>query len=236
LDHPKFRALCRRLGVEGERYKARGLLGMLWEFTASYAPDGNIGKFDFKYVCEWIGWPQDRSEELLLILTQERLIDQDGPRRLVHDWPDHCEDGTHRYLARRGETFANGKLPKLNKLTAEERLEASRVQTRRSTEVDGPKPDRVAVVNIPPDRILRRYKITRSSYEAMLVRQGGRCAICARVEVLVIDHDHLTGEVRGLLCQGCNTHLGRFEASSEHSPGLERFDMYLRNRKKGGVS
>jgi hypothetical protein len=35
--------------------------------------------------------------------------------------------------------------------------------------------------------------------------QGGRCAICSAQGVLVTDHDHSTGLVRGLLCHRCNT-------------------------------
>jgi len=39
--------------------------------------------------------------------------------------------------------------------------------------------------------------------------QDGRCAICgSSPKALVTDHDHLTGLVRGLLCQSCNTAEG----------------------------
>jgi hypothetical protein len=39
--------------------------------------------------------------------------------------------------------------------------------------------------------------------------QQDRCAACAsKTEVLVEDHDHLTGLVRGYLCRGCNTAEG----------------------------
>lgn len=61
-------------------------------------------------------------------------------------------------------------------------------------------------------RLRRRYAIGALDYEAMLVFQDGRCAICGEVPVrdktLHVDHDHRTGAVRGLLCTRCNTGIG----------------------------
>lgn len=59
--------------------------------------------------------------------------------------------------------------------------------------------------------VLRRHGLTESRYAEMLVEQNGCCAICSVPpveEVLHVDHDHETGEVRGLLCRPCNTALG----------------------------
>lgn len=60
-------------------------------------------------------------------------------------------------------------------------------------------------------RMLRyKYGITREQYEAMFAKQGGVCAGCksAVSERLRVDHDHDSGEVRGLLCSKCNSSLG----------------------------
>jgi hypothetical protein len=41
-------------------------------------------------------------------------------------------------------------------------------------------------------------------YEQLMVIQNERCAICGRKWELVVDHDHRTNFIRGLLCRGCN--------------------------------
>jgi hypothetical protein len=60
------------------------------------------------------------------------------------------------------------------------------------------------------------YGLDGAQYRELVREQGNTCALCDRpfvAEVLqsVIDHDHITGRVRGLLCQGCNLRLGFFE-------------------------
>jgi hypothetical protein len=79
------------------------------------------------------------------------------------------------------------------------------------------------------DRKLRqRYGITQVEFDMLLAAQGGCCAICPRDLTDVspksrhVDHDHETGAVRGVLCNGCNTTLGRIERV-----GLEPFRRYL---------
>lgn len=66
------------------------------------------------------------------------------------------------------------------------------------------------------DRYLRKtYKISLEEYSKMLMDQGGLCWICQEKKDLVVDHNHATGEVRGLLCNLCNTSLGGFKDSIE---------------------
>ncbi len=74
--------------------------------------------------------------------------------------------------------------------------------------------------------MLRRFGISLEQYDSMCADQGGVCSICrqpetaidnrwtgegTRVRRLAVDHDHKTGENRGLLCMLCNTRLGYFE-------------------------
>lgn len=58
------------------------------------------------------------------------------------------------------------------------------------------------------------YGITLEKYKEMFAEQGGRCAICesdspgGKGNYFHVDHNHETGEVRGLLCHHCNIFLG----------------------------
>ena len=54
----------------------------------------------------------------------------------------------------------------------------------------------------------KKYGLTPEQVEAMRVAQKRRCAACNNERSLVVDHDHATGKVRGLLCSRCNRALG----------------------------
>ncbi len=60
-----------------------------------------------------------------------------------------------------------------------------------------------------------QYGITDLDYMQMEFNQDKRCAICKDNKPLEIDHNHITGKVRGLLCTKCNTMLGMSEDSIE---------------------
>ena len=68
-------------------------------------------------------------------------------------------------------------------------------------------------------------------YGQMLADQQGRCAICGEAVTLVVDHNHETGEVRGLLCSNCNVGLGYFIDDPEL---LLAAVAYAAKWKKGG--
>ena len=73
------------------------------------------------------------------------------------------------------------------------------------------------------------YGITAEDYQRLYLLQGERCAICGvatgKRKRLAVDHDHETGEVRGLLCGKCNFDLlGRYNEAA-----LLRAVEYLRN-------
>jgi hypothetical protein len=68
-----------------------------------------------------------------------------------------------------------------------------------------------------PSKLRRNYGIEPEDYYQMLEDQGGGCAICkvtmpgGRKGKFAVDHNHDTGEVRGLLCGRCNRALGMFD-------------------------
>lgn len=55
-----------------------------------------------------------------------------------------------------------------------------------------------------------RYGISLSERDAMAQQQGNKCAVCGEIKRLVVDHDHVTGAIRGLLCYACNSGLDYF--------------------------
>jgi len=78
-------------------------------------------------------------------------------------------------------------------------------------------------------RLLTKYGIGKDEYDLMLEAQGGTCKICnkgghirkkgsrkgkAGTPIpLNVDHNHKTGQIRGLLCLNCNTGIGHFKDS-----------------------
>lgn len=78
-------------------------------------------------------------------------------------------------------------------------------------------------------RLMKAYGMTEQQYFAIVAAQGGGCAICGRragKKHLVVDHDHKTGKVRGILCSPCNVGLGNFQ---EMESRLDSAINYLRS-------
>jgi hypothetical protein len=53
----------------------------------------------------------------------------------------------------------------------------------------------------------RGINMTVERYEKMVQSQNGKCLICQRKQKLVVDHSHLNGDIRGLLCNFCNRYV-----------------------------
>ena len=66
------------------------------------------------------------------------------------------------------------------------------------------------------DNVKTTYNITSETYNNLFTKQNGCCKICNKHQSdlqsgLVIDHDHKTNRVRGLLCMSCNISLGHLK-------------------------
>lgn len=80
----------------------------------------------------------------------------------------------------------------------------------------------------------RHLGITDEAYTRLLEAQGGHCALCPntpKTRRLHVDHDHHTGEVRGLLCYRCNRALPHYVTAE----WLGRAYGYVLNRSNGAL-
>ena len=68
-------------------------------------------------------------------------------------------------------------------------------------------------------KLKTKYGITLARFEEILASQGGRCAICKTAQWTKtgpsLDHNHRTGQVRGVLCNRCNAAIGFFDENPE---------------------
>lgn len=110
-------------------------------------------------------------------------------------------------------------------LTAPEAVEYRPVRARQISPRSGPRKPRCETHQRQHEkakrarqaeaRVMRTYGLEPGEYDELYAYQGGRCAICQRatgkVKRLAVDHDHETGEPRGLCCGPCNlVILGRY--------------------------
>lgn len=82
---------------------------------------------------------------------------------------------------------------------------------------------------------LSRYGLTPEDYRIMLEKQAQSCLGCGThqselLRNLVVDHDHKTNKIRGLLCHQCNVALGLLR---DNAGTLKRLINYLNNSRLG---
>jgi len=83
-------------------------------------------------------------------------------------------------------------------------------------------------------RLMSYYGLCRVCYNLMKDEHSGACAVCCVWPATVVDHDHACcpgwkscGKcVRGMLCEGCNIVLGRYERGEIAGP-IKEADDYL---------
>lgn len=84
---------------------------------------------------------------------------------------------------------------------------------------------------------VRKYGIDMDTYNNMLENQNYCCSICGShkdnfSKMLAVDHDHITGEVRSLLCTKCNCGLGNFNDSVENLQNALNYLILHKNREQ----
>lgn len=84
-----------------------------------------------------------------------------------------------------------------------------------------------AARQVRSSRMRKAYGISIEVFDEIVASQDGKCAICSKVPpVLVVDHCHLTGQVRGALCHRCNLGIGHL---NDDLVLLRRAVSYLEN-------
>jgi Recombination endonuclease VII len=87
-------------------------------------------------------------------------------------------------------------------------------------------------------RLSRTYGLSREEYRRLLHEQNGVCAVCKLPSrrTLCVDHCHATREVRGLLCDKCNTALGLFGDDSKRMRAAAAYVDRARGTRTRGNS
>lgn len=85
-------------------------------------------------------------------------------------------------------------------------------------------------------RLKTRYGMSEYEYDRILISQGGCCACCGAKRNIdgrmwCIDHDHETGQIRGILCTNCNAGIG---ALGDTLSGVMRAVRYLKQNAAAG--
>lgn len=94
--HPKTYALAEHLGIR--LAEAVGILEMLWHHANQHTPRGDIGSLPDAAISQAVSWHR-RPQILIDGLVTARWLDRDETFRLViHDWPDHCEQSSIKWL------------------------------------------------------------------------------------------------------------------------------------------
>jgi hypothetical protein len=150
LTHRKTRRLAQALGIPP--CFALGLLEALWNVTAEQAPDGAIGSMSDEDIAMEMFYDGDARKMIEAMVTAE-LLDRDSRVRLiVHDWHLHSDDTTDAKLGRARRRYANGEIPRLRKLSKDDRERIladfdAEPKSRRTTAHNGalPEPEPVPV-------------------------------------------------------------------------------------------
>lgn len=132
-----------------------------------------------------------------------------------------------KILKRLKKQYQNNPIPKLEQAKKWAKNNPDKVKEKQKTWKERHPEKRKEILR---NSRIRAYGISPETYYEMLEKQGNECAICktkSTRRAMNIDHDHKTGKVRGLLCDGCNLSLGHFEREGF----MEKVSKYLAQYK-----
>lgn len=83
-----------------------------------------------------------------------------------------------------------------------------------------------AILNLKPDKPHPRHNLSKKRVDKLRKKQENKCSIClaSPKEPLMVDHNHTTGKVRGLVCRKCNWLIGHIK---EDIPLINRLLRHL---------
>jgi hypothetical protein len=143
---------------------------------------------------------------------------------------DGCRDGVRPEcktcnLAEKARRHAENPEPARERTRAWHEIPENRERTKANHERY--KQDGRKAISNRRSHLKRKYGITLEEYEERLTAQGGVCAICRRPPrpdiSLHVDHNHVTGELRGLLCFSCNITVGHVREDADHLASIARY-------------
>lgn len=161
-------------------------------------------------------------------------IDREKKAAYHKQWREQNQE--HLRIRREAYNDRRNYLRRLRYATNEVHREKVKRQARQSN-----KRNRTAKKN---GRLRLEFGITLEDYNRILEKQGGGCAICGATRTgvkepgkaehsLYVDHNHETGEVRGILCSRCNFGLGQFQDNPELL--MKAVDYLLTNGSSGAT-
>lgn len=138
-----------------------------------------------------------------------------GEIKLLTDFvPDRSKASGYRYLCRICKRATGKEYESRPEIKARrQQQEKTRIRKPREAYPYNPAQRR-------RNRLRKLYGITQEDFNRLAEQQNGVCAICGepppqnkKLNRLYVDHNHETGQVRGLLCNNCNTAIGQLRDS-----------------------
>jgi hypothetical protein len=115
LRSRSFRALQAQLKLT--QYAAVGLIESLFLLAAENCPRGDIGRYTISDIAATIDWPINQVGELWRALVTSGICERhERYGMVIVEWELHAPDVVHARLARRGQCFWNGAVPKFTGL------------------------------------------------------------------------------------------------------------------------